>query len=614
MERVFIFAPKIIRALLVLTLLAGLAITVVIASASQARADNLGYPWSGAPCEFGSSGGSACQNPNNDNDKYDWFESSDGTFSGGDCGYSGASSECFDKWGYEYRNCTSWVAYRESLIGVTVPRNLGDGGDWYASAPMNERTTTPKAWDVAVEPRSAAHPDGHVAFIESVNSIDPSNPINDNITVSEYNRIGDGNGDTQSGSAAALGFTEFVDFGVHPTGTGGSSSILDGTFIQYNPDTNPNDPLKVYEVVGGAPMYVSGDDAAHLPGWTTAQPITTTQWGSLRQYPADGTFISNVLNNGVYEIVGGAPLYVSGADAQHLPGWATAERAPGWDFTHYEHLRPYPADGTFVSNVQTGAVYEIAGGAPLYVSGDDAASLPGWAHAELAPGWDFTNYQHLWPYPNDREFLSDVQTGMVYEIVGGAPLYVDSVDAPYLPGWSTALRVPHWDFVNFQHLRQYPVDGIFVSNVQNGGVYETVGGAALYVSGADTADMPGWINAFNVPGWDFTNNAHLRRLPADGTYITDDLNGKVYIVAGGAPLYVANWNDVGNPRPTTTVGDWSIANQLHTYPLDGTLVQGFASGEEFEIVGGAAVRQLVAVGSPTTVDDWAIINQLGATE
>lgn len=178
------------------------------ASASIAY-NNLGYPWYNAPCEFGSAGGSSCTNPNNAYDSYDWGE------------YVKTVFHPYRS-GYEYRNCTDYVQWREAQVGVTVPGTWGNGGQWYDNAPQSERSSTPAAWDAAVEPGNP----GHVAFVESVNS-------GGTITVSEYNEDGKGDGDTRTGTAASMGFTEFVDFGVHPSGSGGGGSQPAAQQIAY---------------------------------------------------------------------------------------------------------------------------------------------------------------------------------------------------------------------------------------------------------------------------------------------------------------------------------------------------------------------------------------------
>ena len=100
------------------------------------------------------------------------------------------------------------------------------------------RSLIPQKWDAAVEPGAI----GHVAFIESVNSIDSSNPLNDNLTVSEYNENGDGHGDYRTGTAASMRFTEFVNFGISPQPIATQTSKPDLSFyakkiVQWNGDT-----------------------------------------------------------------------------------------------------------------------------------------------------------------------------------------------------------------------------------------------------------------------------------------------------------------------------------------------------------------------------------------
>ena len=178
-----------------------------LAYPTQARADTLGYPDSSMPCEhspYNVTG--SCAN-------YDWGPTHT-------TNYDDPSE--YSSRGYTYRNCTDYVAWKEGTIGVTVPHGWGNGGNWYNAAPANERSNAPAAWDAAVESGTP----GHVAFVESVNN-------DGTITVSEYNEHGDGTGDTRTGTAKSMGFTEFIDFGVHPaaTYTGPSSSLrLEGDF------------------------------------------------------------------------------------------------------------------------------------------------------------------------------------------------------------------------------------------------------------------------------------------------------------------------------------------------------------------------------------------------
>lgn len=186
---------------------------------------DLDYPYANAPCEF-AQGGDSCANPDpgQSANKYDWYwdEDGNGSFTGGGCGTATPSGECF-RAGYEYRNCTDYAQWRIGQLGGTVPSGLKNGGQWYDNAPADERLSSPRAGVAAVVPGNP----GHVAVVESVNSVDANNPLNDNITVSEYNHNVKGDGDTRTGKAGDMGFTEFVDFGA-TVSAGGSAPAPSG--------------------------------------------------------------------------------------------------------------------------------------------------------------------------------------------------------------------------------------------------------------------------------------------------------------------------------------------------------------------------------------------------
>jgi surface antigen len=182
---------------------------------------NLGYPDSGQNCEHSpytplgtNAQGQQVIGVANYCSNYDWGPTPDTT-------KGWTEPDSWSSRGYGYRNCTDYVAWKEGTIGVSVPRTWGNGGDWYSSAPTSEQSTTPAAWDAAVKPSTWANgketDPGHVAFVESVNS-------DGTITVSEYNHDAAGDGDTWTGPPSDRGFTEFVDFGVHPAGSGGGGS------------------------------------------------------------------------------------------------------------------------------------------------------------------------------------------------------------------------------------------------------------------------------------------------------------------------------------------------------------------------------------------------------
>lgn len=120
-------------------------------------------------------------------------------------------------------------------------------------------------------------------------------------------------------------------------------------------------------------------------------------------------------------------------------------------------------------------------------------------------------------------------------------------------------------------------DGTFVS--YEGKVYRLAGGAPLYVHswtafGGAQPTIPLVATQWKA----------LNPVPANGTFIRATATGKVYRIAGGAPIYVPNWSAFGGPQPTITVDRWDILNissaaaHLRSVPANGTVVEGLPSG------------------------------------
>jgi hypothetical protein len=98
----------------------------------------------------------------------------------------------------------------------------------------------------------------------------------------------------------------------------------------------------------------------------------------------------------------------------------------------------------------------------------------------------------------------------------------------------------------------------------------------------------------------------------------------VYRFAGGAPLYVSSWANVGGAKPTTLVDQKALENgdgdapynHVHTYPANGTFVS-VLSGAAYRIAGAAALHisswtVYGGVQSSTLIDKTAIDNAAGA--
>lgn len=143
-----------------------------------------GYPWSSAVCVATGKVSGKCPN-------YEWS-------------YGGRTTNLATN-NYYYRNCTDYVAWRLTTLGVAKQTvgGLGNAGSWDNNAPMHGLgvSSVPTANSVGVDERY-----GHVVFVESVNGSD--------LTISEYNWGSMGTYGTRSGTASSLGLSEFIDFGI----------------------------------------------------------------------------------------------------------------------------------------------------------------------------------------------------------------------------------------------------------------------------------------------------------------------------------------------------------------------------------------------------------------
>jgi surface antigen len=157
-----------------------------------------GYPYASAVCEFGTAGGPHCANPRNSTDTYDW-------------GYGGTPGSPFrasDQWGYEYRNCTSYVAWRLDRAGVRARlfTDLGNASLWLAGVARERGVVVnlvPSPGAVAVWATSTGV--GHVAWVDSTRS----GPAGVTVTVSDYNYDGTGTFATHVVTASPSGYIHF---------------------------------------------------------------------------------------------------------------------------------------------------------------------------------------------------------------------------------------------------------------------------------------------------------------------------------------------------------------------------------------------------------------------
>ncbi|HUA06777.1 MAG TPA: DUF1906 domain-containing protein [Solirubrobacteraceae bacterium] len=194
-----------------------------------------------------------------------------------------------------------------------------------------------------------------------------------------------------------------------------------------------------------------------------------------------------------------------------------------------------------------------------------------------------------------------------YEIAGGAPLWVSD--------WSDVGGAQPYTVITqqeFDQLNPVPADGTLVET-STGLMYLIAGGAPMFVSSLAQFGNP---QPFVVDAWDIANAgnplSHLNAVPSNGTFLTTT-TGLSYRVAGGAPIAVTTWTVFGGTKPAVAIDPWDIANiwnaaaHLVYRPTVGTIVEGLPSGAYWEF--GPKNRYLVAPNPAAAirVDDHGLV-------
>jgi hypothetical protein len=312
---------------------------------------------------------------------------------------------------------------------------------------------------------------------------------------------------------------------------------------------------------------------------------------------SNGSYIVASDTGRVYVMAGGSPMYVSGWGAVGGP------HAINSTFTQaqIDTMPQYPADGTAIRNYGTGAIYVVAGGFGFAVT--SLANIPNTSWVDI----DGSAVAQLRSQPGDGTVIRDYPTGSIYVVSGGAALAVTSLaNIPYT-SWT---NIDGWAITH--QLRHYPTDGSAIVDHSTGTVYLIAGGAPMTVASFD--NIPPITSLAYVDHWVLANG--LRRYPTDGTVIRDYVGGGIHVVAGGAALGIASLANV----PYTSwinVDNWGIAHDLRAYPSDGTYVRDYTTGKVYVVQGGStAYLPSWGPAGPqpfVDVDPWTLNNQLHAT-
>ncbi|PUA81408.1 hypothetical protein [Nocardioides currus] len=221
----------------------------------------------------------------------------------------------------------------------------------------------------------------------------------------------------------------------------------------------------------------------------------------------------------------------------------------------------------------------------------------------------------------EGEFIN--LNGDIYRIAGGAPVYLSAFGAVTdYSGSPRPVSQPEFD-----SLRPYPADGTITRDGDNAPTnqhYRWAGGAPIVITswaniGGEQPAIrldPRAVSEAGTGRW-----ARLRQQPLDGTQIAGGLpgdpeHGTVYVVAGGAPIYISNFDAVGGARNPTVVDLVAIRNagngqapysHLRFRPPDGTVLNDGTTC--YTVSGGAPI--VTGPGTCGTRIDKAAVTNAG---
>jgi len=298
---------------------AAVVVFAVLATTAQARTATGGYPyWS-----------------------YDGPGSNPATYT-----WTDAHGNGFSPFGYAYRNCTDFVAWKLSTANrFGSYRGLGNASSWADTARARgyrvDRTPAPGA--VAWWGTELFHGFGHVAWVVNVDV--------GSVEIAEYNHDGSGRYDVRRiRPSAADAYIHFKDLPVR---------LEEGDFV-----TAPGKG-GAYRLVGGAPLYINSWSS--FGGRHPVLLVDRSRFDRLRGSPANGTFVTAAGHP--YRIAGGAPIAIG--NWARIGGRQPAMRIDAAALAHagqrgrWSHLRRFPHDHTILRAAPGGPLYSTRDGVPI---------------------------------------------------------------------------------------------------------------------------------------------------------------------------------------------------------------------------------------------------------
>ena len=257
-----------------------------------------------------------------------------------------------------------------------------------------------------------------------------------------------------------------------------------------------------YRFAGGAPLWISS--CVYAPTCAGRYDLNNlADTAHIRAMPADGTVVRNVNDGGFYRFAGGSPLFVrcdmgAGCTAPTMIDGQTMAKL-GTYTPATPRMRQFPPDGVVVVNGDDNQHYRFAGGAPLPIAAPAGAKQIIDSRTLVQQGTATAALPHMRPYPADSTFLT--AGGGYWRVAGGAAVHLTNcavrangpgavpVDPGTISGGAGG------------RLRPVPIDGTVLRGVPSNTLWEIVGGQRrqTYVNVAGVSVDDGAIGLIPVP-------------------------------------------------------------------------------------------------------------------
>jgi rhodanese-related sulfurtransferase len=298
------------------------------------------------------------------------------------------------------------------------------------------------------------------------------------------------------------------------------------------------DPVStaIYQIVGGARYHLSPAEYSAL-GTPTAINVPIGFINRTATEPRDGSFIRDITDGAIYQIVGGAKYHLSPSE------YSALDSAPSTNVPHGLILsitRTLPSAG-YLRNRDDGAIYQVINGARYHLSPAEYAELGAPAAVNVPVG--FIN--RLGPVPADNSFLRDISDTAIYQIVGGAKYHLTPAEYTAL-GTPAAVNVPHGFAAAVTGTQ--PAGSLILRDPVSTAIYQVVNGAKFHLNPAEYA-LLGSPAAINVPAGLLDR---LGTTPTDGTLLRDIASTAIYSVTAGTKHHLTPAEYAALPDQLTT--------------------------------------------------------------